>query len=113
MATSCAAPGPCWACCRPACGPSAAASPWLSANWLLDLHSMHERGQPLLLTGVQPRNRVLARALGAPEHIVVDAGHKDGVRMRDFGRFGELADNGTHSLLIECGFHGDLSSRSV
>jgi predicted deacylase len=83
------------------------------ADWLLDLHSMHERGQPLLLTGVQPRNRVLARALGAPEHIVVDAGHKDGVRMRDFGRFGELADNGTHSLLIECGFHGDLSSRSV
>lgn len=83
------------------------------ADWLLDLHSMHERGQPLLLTGVQPRNLVLARALGAPEHIVVDAGHKDGVRMRDFGRFGELADNGTHSLLIECGFHGDLSSRTV
>jgi hypothetical protein len=24
----------------------------------------------------------------APEHIVVDAGHKDGVRMRDYGRFG-------------------------
>jgi predicted deacylase len=85
------------------------------ADWLLDLHSMHERGAPLLLTGMQPRNQVLARALRAPEHVVVDAGHKDGVRMRDFARFG-LAD--AHApdacaLLIECGFHGDLSSRAV
>ena len=85
------------------------------ADWLLDLHSMHERAAPLLLTGVQPRNQALARALGNPQHIVVDAGHKDGVRMRDFGHFGlpdEQAPE-TRSLLIECGFHGDLSSRTV
>lgn len=85
------------------------------ADWLLDLHSMHERGAPLLLTGVQPRNQALALALGNPQHVVVDAGHKDGVRMRDYDRFG-LADaqaGDTRSLLIECGFHGDLSSRSV
>ena len=85
------------------------------ADWLLDVHSMHERAAPLLLTGVQPRNQVLARALGNPPHIVVDAGHKDGVRMRDFGRFGlpdEQAPE-TRSLLIECGFHGDVSSRVV
>jgi hypothetical protein len=87
------------------------------ADWLLDLHSMHERAAPLLLAGLQPRNLALARRLRAPEHVVVDAGHKDGVRMRDFGRFGELnpADEGTAacSLLLECGFHGDLSSRVV
>jgi succinylglutamate desuccinylase len=87
------------------------------ADWLLDLHSMHERAAPLLLTGMQARNLALARELRAPEHIVVDPGHKDGVRMRDFGRFGELCadgrDNGTCSLLIECGFHGDLGSRTV
>jgi predicted deacylase len=85
------------------------------ADWLLDLHSMHERAAPLLLTGVQPRNQALARALGNPQHIVVDAGHKDGVRMRDFGHFGlpdEQAPE-TRSLLIECGFHGDLLSRTV
>lgn len=85
------------------------------ADWLLDIHSMHERAAPLLLTGVQPRNQALARAMGNPEHIVVDAGHKDGVRMRDFGRFGwpdEQAPE-TRSLLVECGFHGDLSSRDV
>lgn len=87
------------------------------ADWLLDLHSMHERAAPLLLTGMQARNLALARELRSPEYIVVDPGHKDGVRMRDFGRFGELcadgSDNGTRSLLIECGFHGDVESRSV
>lgn len=87
------------------------------ADWLLDLHSMHERAAPLLLAGMQPRNLELAKQLRAPEHIVVDAGHKDGVRMRDFGRFGELnpegADAATRSLLLECGFHGDLVSRTV
>jgi hypothetical protein len=85
------------------------------ADWLLDLHSMHERAAPLLLTGMQPRNLALARALRAPQHVVIDAGHQDGVRMRDFGRFG-LPDSlspDTRSLLIECGFHGDLSSRAV
>ncbi len=87
------------------------------ADWLLDLHSMHERAAPLLLAGMQPRNLALARSLRAPEHVVVDAGHKDGVRMRDFGRFGEMNPQGegaaTRSLLLECGFHGDLSSRVV
>lgn len=85
------------------------------ADWLLDLHSMHERAQPLLLTGLLPRNLALARALRVPEHVVVDAGHTDGVRLRDYGRFG-LADEAapdTRSLLIECGFHGDESSRAV
>ena len=85
------------------------------ADWLLDLHSMHERGAPLLLTGLQPRNLELARQLAAPEHIVIDAGHQDGTRMRDYGRFGlpdEQAGD-SRSLLLECGWHGDLSSRAV
>ncbi|MDB5851314.1 MAG: succinylglutamate desuccinylase [Rhodoferax sp.] len=84
-----------------------------AADWLLDLHSMHEPSAPLSLTGPSARNVELARQMGAPEHIVVDAGHKDGVRMRDFGRFGAVEDNGTRSLLIECGFHGDPASRAV
>jgi succinylglutamate desuccinylase len=83
------------------------------ADWLLDLHSMHERSAPLLLAGTQPRNLALARRLGAPEHVVVDAGHKDGVRMRDFGHFAEPGAKQACSLLIECGFHGDVSSRVV
>lgn len=83
------------------------------ADWLLDLHSMHEPSPPLLLPGVQPRNLRLARALGAPAHVVVDAGHKNGVRMRDYGKFGEMPDNGTQSLLIECGTHLDPKSAVV
>ena len=95
---------------------AAALAPFVArADWLLDLHSMHEPSAPLLLTGVQPRNLALARQLAAPEHIVIDAGHADGVRMRDYGRFGEpdhVAPE-TRSLLLECGFHGALSSRTV
>jgi predicted deacylase len=87
------------------------------ADWLLDLHSMHERAAPLLLTGMQPRNVALATTMGNPAHIVVDAGHQDGVRMRDFGRFGEMdgqdGEHGCRSLLVECGFHGDPASRDV
>ncbi|MCV0438708.1 MAG: succinylglutamate desuccinylase/aspartoacylase family protein [Hydrogenophaga sp.] len=85
------------------------------AQWLLDLHSMHEPGKPLMLTGPHHRNLALARSLRAPEHIVVDEGHRDGTRMRDFGHFG-LADpkaGDNRSLLVECGFHGDTSSRDV
>jgi hypothetical protein len=85
------------------------------ADWLLDLHSMHEPGDPLLLVGPHTRNLELARRLRAPEHVVVDEGHQDGIRMRDFGRFGlhDEDGNGTRSLLVECGFHGDTSSRDV
>jgi predicted deacylase len=88
--------------------------PFISeADWLLDLHSMHEQGAPLLLTGLLKRNLDLAKMLGAPECVVVDAGHKDGVRLRDFGKFGALDERDAYSLLVECGFHGALSSRDV
>ena len=90
--------------------------PYLArADWLLDIHSTHEPCAPLLLMGTHSRNLALARALHSPEHVVIDTGHTDGVRMRDYGRFG-LPDGdapGTRSLLIECGFHGDLASRAV
>jgi predicted deacylase len=85
------------------------------ADWLLDLHSMHEPGEALLLTGTQPRNLDFARALRAPRHVVVDAGHSDGVRLRDYGRFGQpdAAAPGTRAVLVECGFHGDPGSITV
>lgn len=83
------------------------------ADWLLDLHSMHELGEPLMLTGLLPRNLALARQLGAPKHIVVDAGHQDGVRMRDYGHFGSSTAADACALLVECGFHGTTSSKDV
>ena len=95
---------------------AAALRPFVArADWLLDIHSMHEPSAPLLLTGMQPRNLGLARALRTPEHMVVDAGHQDGVRMRDYGLFGlpDAQGGDTRSLLVECGFHGDPASRAV
>ena len=87
------------------------------ADWLLDIHSMHEpHSTPLLLMGTHSRNLALARALHNPEHVVMDAGQTDGgVRMRDYGRFGlpDVDATGTRSLLIECGFYGELASRDV
>jgi predicted deacylase len=96
---------------------AAALLPYVTqADWLLDLHSMHEPSAPLTLTGIQPRNLRLAQAMHSPEHVVIDAGHKDGVRMRDFGRFGAPdadAQSDALALLVECGFHGDPASRTV
>lgn len=82
------------------------------ADRLLDLHSMSKAGPPLMLTGVEPRNVALARRLGTPAHVVMDAGHLEGRRMRDHGRFAE-PDGSALSLLLECGEHGELASRDV
>jgi len=88
-------------------------APWIRrADWVLDLHSMHEPSAPLLLTGMLHRNIALARRLGAPAHVIVDVGHRDGVRMRDYAQFG-VHDGEACALLIECGFHGDPASHMV
>ncbi|ARP92848.1 succinylglutamate desuccinylase [Bordetella genomosp. 9] len=88
--------------------------PWLKkADWLLDIHSMSNSTVPLQMTGMQQRNIDLALSLGNPAKIIADAGHAAGVRMRDYGKFGEPGDNGTRSLLIECGFHGAPQARDV
>ncbi|TEA79165.1 succinylglutamate desuccinylase/aspartoacylase domain-containing protein [Allopusillimonas ginsengisoli] len=88
--------------------------PWIEqADWLMDFHSMTTSDVPLQLTGVQQRNIDLALKLGAPANLIADAGHAAGVRMRDYGRFGAPGDNGTRSLLIECGFHGANEARDV
>jgi predicted deacylase len=87
--------------------------PWLrDADHLLDLHSMHEPAPPLLLTGTLQRHVDWARQLGMAGHVVIDAGHAAGVRLRDHGRFGDPQGTAC-SLLVECGWHGDPLSRRV
>jgi hypothetical protein len=83
-----------------------------SADWLLDLHSMSLDGPALMLSGLQARNIALARRLGTPEYVIVDAGHQQGRRMRDHGRFGN-ADAPALALLLECGQHFQPASRDV
>jgi predicted deacylase len=77
-----------------------------NTDYLLDLHSMHDPGEPLLLTGLARRDFDFAKQLNLPGHIIVDAGHSEGVRLRDF-------QANTTSLLVECGFHLDNASKTI
>ena len=83
------------------------------ADWLLDLHSMHAEGPPLGLTGLRRHHAEHALAMGGPLILVADAGHAAGARMRDHGRWASDTDLEAVSLLVECGWHGALSSREV
>lgn len=74
------------------------------ATHLLDLHSMHEPGAPLLITGTLARNVEFARSLRTGSQVVLDEGHADGVRMRDYGDFSN-PDGQRISLLLEAGQH--------
>lgn len=79
------------------------------ADLLLDLHSMHDDGVPLMLAGPLPKGVALARKVGTPVDIVSDAGHAAGMRMRDYGGFGD-AKSPKNALLIETGQHWRASS---
>jgi predicted deacylase len=82
------------------------------ADYLLDLHSMQYATAPLMLAGLLPRSRALARRIGIPELIMCDAGHAAGPRMRDYGGFGDPAGEKT-ALLIEAGQHWERRAAEV
>jgi predicted deacylase len=82
------------------------------ADFLLDLHSMHDDCVPLMLCGPLERGVELAKKLGTPADIVRDRGHAAGMRMRDFGAFGDPRSDKT-ALLIETGQHWRASSVTV
>jgi predicted deacylase len=79
------------------------------ADLLLDLHSMHDDGVPLMLAGPLDKGVALAKKLGAPVDIIRDAGHAAGMRMRDYGGFGD-PKSPKNALLIETGQHWRASS---
>ncbi|WP_029007832.1 succinylglutamate desuccinylase/aspartoacylase domain-containing protein [Azospirillum halopraeferens] len=74
------------------------------ADVLLDLHSMTNDGEPLILSGRTERARTLARALGHPAWIVADSGHAAGRRLIDYDRFAGEPGSPT-AILVECGQH--------
>jgi predicted deacylase len=82
------------------------------ADWLLDLHSMQQASDPLLLCGLTAKGRRLARAMGYPAAIVADAGHRNGARMRDFRAFADPSSPKT-AMLVECGQHWARASCEV
>src|SRR5215468_11048852 len=82
------------------------------ADLLLDLHSMHDDGVPLMLCGPLERGVEWAKRVGTPYDIVRDRGHAAGKRMRDYGPFGDPKSDKT-ALLIETGQHWRTSSVAV
>ncbi len=83
-----------------------------SVDFLLDLHSMTDPCVPLAMTGRQRKGVELARALGMPEHIVIDGGHAAGRRLRDYAFFDDPVDP-RNAILLECGQHWESASPDV
>ncbi|MCP5150132.1 MAG: succinylglutamate desuccinylase/aspartoacylase family protein [Ectothiorhodospiraceae bacterium] len=83
-----------------------------SADYLLDIHSMLDDAIPLMMAGTEAKGRALAQAVGTPEHVVIDAGHAAGRRMRDYRHFSDPSSPRA-ALLVECGQHWTASSVAV
>lgn len=83
-----------------------------TVDLLLDLHSMHEKSRPLIVSGPLDKGIALGRALGAPADIIVDEGHPEGKRMRDYADFGDPASE-RNALLVECGQHWETGAVAV
>jgi len=79
---------------------------------LLDIHSMQTPSPALMLSGLLPKGRDLAAAIGVPEMVVADAGHKAGLRLRDYGGFGDPASP-KNAVLVECGQHWNRASAAT
>lgn len=83
-----------------------------TVDFLLDLHSMHERSAPLSVCGPLDKGVALARECGSPAWIISDEGHPEGRRMRDYGGFGD-PDSPKNALLVECGQHWEAAGVDI
>lgn len=83
-----------------------------TVDHLLDLHSMLEPAPPIALAGDTQKGLALARAVGMPEHILVDSGHAAGRRLRDYLGFG-AEQSPKSALLVECGQHWEAAVGDV
>lgn len=87
-----------------------------AADRLLDLHSMSEACEPLMVCGTAGHGAekavTLSRQLGLPQVLLIDTGHPAGLRMIERGGFGDPASART-ALLIECGQHWERAAADV
>lgn len=83
-----------------------------TVDHLLDLHSMLEPAPPIALAGDTAKGLALAKAVGVPQHVLVDSGHAAGTRLRDYAAFGDQTKEKS-SLLVECGQHWEAAVGEV
>jgi len=83
-----------------------------AADFLLDLHSMHEPGRPIMVCGTVEKNAAFAREIGVPADLLLDTGHPAGLRMIERGGFGDPASP-KRAVLIECGQHWERAAADV
>ena len=87
-----------------------------AADYLLDLHSMHEPCRPIMVCGVSgkggEKSIALSRRIGVPGDLLLDTGHPAGLRMIERGPFNDPASPKT-AVLIECGQHWEKKAADV
>lgn len=87
-----------------------------AADYLLDLHSMHEPCRPIMVCGSKDKggakSAAFARRIGVPGDLLIDTGHPAGLRMIERGAFNDPASPKT-AVLIECGQHWEKSAADV
>ncbi|MEK6244809.1 MAG: M14 family metallopeptidase [Pseudomonadota bacterium] len=83
-----------------------------AADYLLDLHSMHEPCRPIMVCAKSEKSVALSRRIGVPGDLLVDTGHPAGLRMIERGAFNDPASPKV-AVLIECGQHWEKSAADV
>jgi len=83
-----------------------------AADYLLDLHSMHEPCRPIMVCAKSEKSAAFARRMGVPGDLLIDTGHPAGLRMMERDGFGDPASPKT-AVLIECGQHWEKSAAEV
>lgn len=83
-----------------------------TVDLLFDVHSMQHRTAPVIVAGPLEKSVAMSRRLGTPGIIVADTGHAAGLRLRDYGGFGD-PQSGKTAVLIECGQHWEASAGPI
>src|SRR5688572_16126056 len=83
-----------------------------AADYLLDLHSMHEPCRPIMVCAKSEKSAAFSRRMGVPGDLLIDTGHPAGLRMIERGAFNDPASPKT-AVLIECGQHWEKPAADV
>ena len=83
-----------------------------TVDLLFDVHSMQHKAAPVIVAGPLDKSVAMSRQLGTPDIIVADKGHAAGLRLRDYGGFGDASSAKT-AVLIECGQHWEADAAPV